>query len=180
MESNDTMTFDLEWHWKVKVRSLRFRSFVSCKGAELGHMLLLSLNRKAYMGSPMTLSHLTLNDLERSVARSFGFQRLIFCKAAELGHMLLLNTDRTWYIGCPKSPSHLTLSDLKRSKIRCRIWSEIDTCIVRYCVRVDSVRLSSRVPRYMDLLIVRCTIWNRKVCYHSVVVTCLDKQLKYG
>ncbi len=40
---------------------------ISCKGAELGHTgkLLLNINKKAYMGSPMTLSHMTLSDLER-------------------------------------------------------------------------------------------------------------------
>ena len=27
------------------------------EGAELGHMLLLNINRKLYMGSPVTLSH---------------------------------------------------------------------------------------------------------------------------
>ncbi len=37
---------DLE---RPKLRSPRlFRSFVSCKEAELGHMLLLNINRKAY------------------------------------------------------------------------------------------------------------------------------------
>ncbi len=56
-------------------RSLRFRSLihVSCKGAELGHMLLLNINSKAYKESPMTLSHLTLSDLERSKSRSLKF-----------------------------------------------------------------------------------------------------------
>ncbi len=44
---------------RSKSRSLRFRSVVSCKGVELGHMLPLSINRKAYMGNQMTLSHLT-------------------------------------------------------------------------------------------------------------------------
>ncbi len=68
---------------------LRFRSLISRKGAELGHMLLpvLDINRKQYMGSPMTLSHLTLGDLERPISRSLRGQRL---KAAELRHMLLL------------------------------------------------------------------------------------------
>ncbi len=37
---------------------------------KLGHMSLLNINRKAYMGSQMTLSHLALSDLERSIARS--------------------------------------------------------------------------------------------------------------
>ncbi len=37
---------------------------ISYKGAELGYMLLININRNPYMGSPKTLSHLTLNDLE--------------------------------------------------------------------------------------------------------------------
>ena len=41
---------DLE---RSKLRSLRFRSFVYCKEAELGHTLLLNINGKAYMGSPL-------------------------------------------------------------------------------------------------------------------------------
>ena len=48
---------DLE---RTNSRSLTFRSLISCKGAELDHMLLLNINRKRDMGSPMTLSHLTL------------------------------------------------------------------------------------------------------------------------
>ena len=87
-------------------------------------MLLLNINhanRKPNTGSPMTLSYLTLSDLERSISRLFRFQRLISRKAAELGYMLILNTNRKSYIGSPKSSSHLTLSDLERSKSRCRI-----------------------------------------------------------
>ncbi len=44
----------------------------------------VNINRKPYMGSPMTLSHLALRDLERSISRSHRFQRLISRKAAEL------------------------------------------------------------------------------------------------
>ncbi len=55
-------------------------------------MLLLNINRKPYMGSPMTPSHLTLSDLERPISKSLRFQRLISRKAADLGHILLLNT----------------------------------------------------------------------------------------
>ena len=86
--------------------------------------------------------------------------------------MLLLNI-RKPYMG---TLSHLTLSDIERSKLRCRIWSEIDTCIVRYCLRVNpdlnwfslqlwvliqvcrklsmsaQLQLPSRVPRSLDLL----------------------------
>ncbi len=48
-----------------KSRSLRFQSLLSFKGALLGHMLLLNINRKPepYMGSPMALLNLTLSDL---------------------------------------------------------------------------------------------------------------------
>ncbi len=52
---------DFEW---AKSRSLRFRSIISRKGAELGHMLLLNINRKAYMGSPLVRLHLTLLTLK--------------------------------------------------------------------------------------------------------------------
>ncbi len=54
-------------------RSLRFRSLISCDGAELGHKLLLNINWKAYMVSPMTSSHMTLSDFERSNSRSLRF-----------------------------------------------------------------------------------------------------------
>ena len=60
MESYDTFTFDLDGPWRSKSRSLRFRSFISCKRAELGHMLLLNINTKACMGSSLMQLHLTL------------------------------------------------------------------------------------------------------------------------
>ncbi len=74
------------------------------------------------MGSPMTLSHLTLSDLERSYSRSFRFRGLISCKRAELGHMLLLNINRKAYMGSQMT-SHLTLSDLERSNSRPHIFA---------------------------------------------------------
>ena len=37
-----------------------FEALMSCKGAELGHMLLLNINTKPYMGSPLMQLHLTL------------------------------------------------------------------------------------------------------------------------
>ncbi len=61
----------------LEVSNSRFRSLISCKGAELGHILLLNINRETYMGSPMTLSHLTLSYLEMSNSRSLRFGRLI-------------------------------------------------------------------------------------------------------
>ncbi len=38
---------DLE---RSKSRSFRFRSFISCKRVELGPILVLTINRKSYMG----------------------------------------------------------------------------------------------------------------------------------
>ncbi len=46
-------------------------------------MLLLNINRKAYMESPMTSSHITSSDLERSNSRPLTFQSLISRKGAE-------------------------------------------------------------------------------------------------
>ncbi len=40
------------------------------------HMLLLNINRKAYIGSPMTLSHLTLSDLEAPFQGDSDFKSL--------------------------------------------------------------------------------------------------------
>ena len=52
------------------------------------------------MGSPMALSHLTLNGLERSKLRSLRFRSLMSRKGAELiCHILLLNTHRKAYMG---------------------------------------------------------------------------------
>ncbi len=79
-------------------------------------MLLLHLNRKPYIGSLMTLSHLTLSDLARLKARPLMF-RLISHKDAELGHMLLLlNINKKPYMGNPMAISHLTLGEIKTSK----------------------------------------------------------------
>ena len=62
----------------LKSRSLRFRSLISRKEAQLGPMLLLNINRKPYiMGNPMAPSRLTLSELERSNSRSPRFQSRI-------------------------------------------------------------------------------------------------------
>ena len=55
------------------------------------HVVTAYINRKPYIESQMTPSHLTLRDLERSKSRSLRFRSLISRKGAELGHMLLLN-----------------------------------------------------------------------------------------
>ncbi len=54
---------DLE---RSKSRSTRFQTLISHKGAELGPMLPLTINRKPYMVGPLTPSHLTLSDLQWS------------------------------------------------------------------------------------------------------------------
>ncbi len=53
MEASHLTLSDLE---RSKSRSLRFQSLISRKGAQLGPMLLLNINRKPYMGSPMTIN----------------------------------------------------------------------------------------------------------------------------
>ncbi len=79
-ESNDTITFDLEWPWRSQSKSLRFRSLISCKGAELGHMLPLNINTKAYMGSPLMQLHLTLVTLKDLCQGHSDFESLCLIK----------------------------------------------------------------------------------------------------
>ena len=79
---------------RSKLRSLVFQSLISRKGAELGPMLPLTINKKSYMVSPMTTSLLTLSDIERSKSRLLGLQSLISHKGAELGPVLLLTINR--------------------------------------------------------------------------------------
>ncbi len=74
------------------------------------HVITVYVNRKPFMASPMTLSHLILSDLERSISMSLTLWSLISCKGAELGHILLLNINRKAYMGNPMILSHLTLS----------------------------------------------------------------------
>ena len=76
------------------------------------HVITVHINRKPCMMSPMTSSHLTLGDLERSNSRSLGFRR------AELGHKLVLNINRKAYMASSIASSHLTWSDLERSNSR--------------------------------------------------------------
>ena len=62
-ESNNTIDFDIELHWKVKSGLLKFASLLCRKEAELV-MLLLNIDRKQYKGSLMTPSYVTLIDLK--------------------------------------------------------------------------------------------------------------------
>ena len=100
---------DLE---RSKSRSLGFQDLISRKGAELSPILLLTINRKAYMASLITSSLWTLGDLERSKSKSLRFQRLISRTGAELNPMLLLTINRKSYMASLMTPSLLTLSEL--------------------------------------------------------------------
>ncbi len=73
MAPSDQTLSDLE---RSNSRSIRFQCVISRKGAKLGPMLLLNINRKPYfyIGSPISLSDLTLGDLERSESRSLRFR----------------------------------------------------------------------------------------------------------
>ncbi len=90
------LTFsDLE---RSNSRSPKFEALhcIARKGAELGPMLLLDINRKSYMGSQIALSHLTLSDLKGQIQGHQSFEALhcISRKGAELGPMLLLDINR--------------------------------------------------------------------------------------
>ncbi len=105
------------WPWVVlrsKSRSLRFRSLISCTGAELGHMLLLNIKRKAYIGSPLVQLHFHFTDLQTFMSNSLRLWALISHKGAELGHMLLLNINKRPYMGTTKTLA-FGLSDIEMS-----------------------------------------------------------------
>ncbi len=100
-----TLSSQCQGHWDFENIYLSW--------AELIHMLLLNINRNPYMGSPLTPSHLTLSDLERSKSRSLRFRSLISCKVTKLVHMLLLNIERKAYMGSSLMRLHLTSVTLK-------------------------------------------------------------------
>ena len=91
MAPSDLTLSDLE---RSNSRSIRFQSVISHKGAKSGPMLLLTINRKSYMASPMTPPLMTLSNLERSKSSSLRFQSLISREGAELGPILLLTINR--------------------------------------------------------------------------------------
>ncbi len=99
--------------YSLRFQSLISHSLISHKWAKLGIMLLLTTDRKIYMGSPMTPSHLNLSDIERSKSRSLGFQSLIQHKVTNLGPMSVLTINKKICIWSWMTPSDLTLSDLK-------------------------------------------------------------------
>ncbi len=81
---------------------------MSLKGAELIRAyvtIILNINMKAYIGSPLMRLHLTLVTLKGQWQGHSGFE---ICKGTELGHMLLLNTNRKSYMRSLITLSHLT------------------------------------------------------------------------
>ena len=64
-------------------------------------MLLLDINRKAYIGSPLESNSVItfdLSDLEGAMSRSLRFGRLISHIGAKIDHMLLLKSNRKPYM----------------------------------------------------------------------------------
>ncbi len=58
------ITFEFNYLERSMSKSLRFRSIISCYGAELGHVLPLKINRKACVWGPLVRLHLTLVTLK--------------------------------------------------------------------------------------------------------------------
>ncbi len=76
-------------------------------------MLLLNINRQAYMGSQISISHSTSSDLEGQSQGHSDFEAFYLVKE-QLSHMLLLNINRKAFMGSPVMRFQLTLSDLER------------------------------------------------------------------
>ena len=103
------ITFDLVTVKGQCQSTVILKALISYKGTvrQLINTCMLLLDtyiRKPYMGSPMTLSHLTLSDIERSKSRSLCISR----KGTKLGHMLLFTINRKTYVGSPFVRLHLT------------------------------------------------------------------------
>ncbi len=138
-------------------RSLIFWSLISCKGAELGHMLLLNIN---HIWGVQWHHHLwpwvTLKGQSQGHS---DFEALYLVK--ELGHMLLWNKQKTaiCHTSCRCQAEHqgpwtscVVLLDCQQS------WwillgnvsraHEIEICPLS----IDQLQVSSRAPRSMDFL----------------------------
>ncbi len=73
-------------------------------------MLPININRNPYilyMGSPKTLSHLTLSDLKFQSQGHSDFESIISRKGAMLVYMLLFSINRKAYVGNPFVQLHL-------------------------------------------------------------------------
>ena len=80
MESIRAITFDLSDLDSSVSRSPIFQSLISYKEAELGHMLLLNINRKECMESPLVQLHLTFLDLKHRSQGYSDFEGLYLVK----------------------------------------------------------------------------------------------------
>ncbi len=80
MESIRAITFDLNDLDRSGSRSLRFRNIISPKGAELSHILLLNINRKVCMESPLVQLHLTFLNLKGHCQGHSNFEGLYLMK----------------------------------------------------------------------------------------------------
>ena len=92
-----------------------FKAAITAKRWVIDMWLLLYMNRKSYVGIPMTSLYQTLSDLDRLNSKSLIFRSLTSHKRAQRGRMLLLNIDGKPYMESPVPPSYLTLSWTSRS-----------------------------------------------------------------
>ncbi len=120
---NDTITFELERLEKSTPRSLRFQSLISRKGAELGPILILTINRKPYMASPMVLSNLTFTDLQRSKSRSLRFSVVgylygidIFA-SSNITTIMMSQKGVCWWAGFSAVPAVFLVGDFVQREI---------------------------------------------------------------
>lgn len=95
-----------------KEGGLNFK-IISVKGAELGHLFLLTINRNSCMEVKWQHTILCVCDIERSHSTSISFECLYITIEAESSHMLPLNSTVIGNDMCsPYVPSNLTLHDL--------------------------------------------------------------------
>ncbi len=102
--------------WPNKQKGDNLCAAITAKRWGINLCLLLYINRKSYIRSPMILTHVTLSNTEGQIQGHLGFEAVIFHIGPQLGHKLLLNTHRKPYMGSSVAPSYLTLSDMERSK----------------------------------------------------------------
>ncbi len=72
-ESICAIAFDFRELERSLPRSLRFRRLIFCKGAELGHMSLLNINRKTIYGESIDAITCEFSELQRFMSRSLKF-----------------------------------------------------------------------------------------------------------
>ena len=73
-------------------KSLSFSGSASRKLGMLCHMLLLKINRKPHMGSPLRTSHLTLSDHDIFKSKVNQILKPCISNSRYVGSIILLNT----------------------------------------------------------------------------------------